>query len=242
MLLFISSMILILTIYYRNILHMQQKETKCKIVINSHVKYQNPLGILFESLEKNKFSEWNRIIVVLGGDSKESIGKEKMFNHKVTVIRTKDNAFDLHGLNQLYVHRNHGHVTASHYFYMLDTSIVEHGFPKALDSIRPNENEIYTTSLPNSNITLFDRGVVMKYGDSLKGSCTKQKALDFELRGGLHEFGNVRYLKNREETGEEDIYKTGHPRRKFYYPDFEITKFILWEQNGDITGKIQDNW
>ena len=110
-----------------------------------------------------------------------------------------------------------------------------------MDSIRLKENDIYTTKLPNSNIALFDRGVVMRYSDSFKGNYTKKEALDFELRGGLFKFGNVRYLNNRKETGEEDIYRTGHKRKKFYYTDFEITKFILWGKNGDITGNVINN-
>ena len=81
----------------------------------------------------------------------------------------------------------------------------------------------------------------MQYGDSFKGNYTKKQALNFELKGGLFKFGNVKHLRRRKETGEEDVYMSGHPRKKFFYPDFEITKFILWGRNGDITGKLEDN-
>ena len=129
-----------------------------KLVINTHVKYLKALNFLLESIKTTNISnnEYENIIIVMGGCNEEKIIKKKFKNFEEMIfIYTKQNAFDLHGLNQLYIYRNNDYVKCNKYFYILDTTSVENNFIETINNIEIKEDEIACHKLPFSNICLI---------------------------------------------------------------------------------------
>ena len=70
-----------------------------KIVINSNINYlDKALPVCLQSM-KNSHVDYNNLILVISGDSKESIGYEVLHTIKILTIRTKLNAFDMTAVN-----------------------------------------------------------------------------------------------------------------------------------------------
>eukprot|EP00415_Alexandrium_ostenfeldii_P001781 UN1781 len=102
---------------------------------------------------------------------------------------------------------------------------------------------------PNSNIMAFGHGLVEKYGTNFDRAVTKQECTWMECGGavaGIHKLehfaAKVTMTVDREKQGNADLYNTGHPRTKFYYPALGIYKYVLWGQMGDIggNGEVKD--
>lgn len=220
------------------LLHVRWQETeKCKIVINTHVAYTKPLKVLMDSLRAANFREWDRVIVVVGGDKRHSIAYENVLGERVMVIRGTDNGRDWHAFHQLWVYRKDKRVAASAYFVMDDTCVVDHDFPSSIDALAVRSSDIIVTKPPNSYVTLMGYAVVENYGHRFSGSHTKDKVVYDEFKGTLLKFGHPKILeKNRVKREESDVYSTGHKRRRWWYPDFQMSKYIFMHQDGDITG------
>jgi hypothetical protein len=84
-----------------------------KLVINSHIKYSNPLSKLFQSLKNINFQFFQDIIVVLGGCPENKDPEYRLlqvFNKELVVIDRIQNCFDNNGYSALYAYKNHPYV------------------------------------------------------------------------------------------------------------------------------------
>lgn len=222
-------------------------EGQVKLVVNSNTNYTVPWHTLYRSLLAANFTAFSDTILVLGGSKDDGVYVDDEMNG-ITVVATRFESFDLHGFSALYHHKDHPLVSAQVYVYLLDTSTVGMAFPARFASfLTLGFYEYRHPPVPSSNICVFGRGVLERYKTNFDHQLTKLQGLDFELGGevlgvkSLAEFAdNVTQMRARIEHGEPfDIYRTGHPRYAFWYPDLDVYKYILWGATGDLTGKVQ---
>jgi len=229
-----------------------------KLVVNSNAKYmQNSTWQqLFSSLEAAAFKDYKNIILVKGG-SKRNVTYVDDSQNGITILETQFENYDLHGLSALYHNSDDPLVRADAYVYLLDTTTVGKTFPQKFANFSklgfyelasPEQLPFSYKQSPSSNICAFGRGVVERYKTNFDTNVSKVDGLAFEagsaVRGmkQLTAFAdNVTELSPRVERGEPvDIYRTGFPRRVFWYPDFDVYKYICWAHFGDIQGHIVD--
>jgi len=203
--------------------------------------------MLMGTLQASRFQNFSDLVVVIGGCSRNQVYKDG----DITVVETTFMSYDLTALSVLWHHRNHPWVKAQAYLYLLDTTTVGVGFPEKFEALstvnRVGHDEYRSPPIPSSNICVFGHGVVENYKTNFDVFLSKQDGIWFEQghapRGvrRLDKFAsNVTALKGRLEHGEPvDVYRTGYSRRVFWYPDFDVYKYILWDRNGDILGHIQ---
>ena len=129
----------------------------------------------------------------------------------------------------------HKYIYSDSYFYLHDTCIVANNFPMNLDSIVVKENDIYKCLGQSSNIVLFHKKIFSNYQNQFAGNISK---LDGYMLEGSITFGNVKILSPRIYVKDIDIYSTGWERKEFYYPNFEIKKYIFWFKSGDMTNDV----
>ena len=234
-----------------------------KLCINSHVAYHVPLRTLFASLSDARFEHYSDVLVMLGGSAHDAPplemslaevvpGLESCGSTKVVVVRTSTNGFDYHGLSLLYRYRSHPLVAADTYLYLHDTTTVDpNTFIERFESFRlPRSPLLYTTwPLPNSNTVAFGAGVVQRFGHNFDANLTKAAAFPmefgypFEREGApavqpLISFGFVVKVGPRIPRGSSDLYATGSPRLRFFYPAFGVYKHSMRsDAAGDITGQ-----
>uniref|UniRef100_A0A7S1Q903 Uncharacterized protein n=1 Tax=Alexandrium catenella TaxID=2925 RepID=A0A7S1Q903_ALECA len=213
-----------------------------KLVVNSHVDYAQAVSKLVESLERVNFTLWGDVVVFRGGAEQNS--RPQTDARGITYVNLTINSYDFNALSGLYQYRHEPSVCAHSYLYILDTVEFGEYFPQAFDELRLEPGEQLMSPRPNSNILAFDHGLVGKYGTNFDRAVTKQEAVQIETGAlplpGVHRLehfaAKVTMTVNREEQGHVDLYHTGHPRTKFYYPSFGIYKYILWDQMGDLGG------
>lgn len=214
-----------------------------KLVINSNKKYQMPLKILLDSMRAIRFANFSDVIVVVGGADSDRIYTD----NDMVYIETPFENYDLTGLSMLWHYRQHPYVLANVYLYLLDTSTVGAGFPEKFRSLGNVEQQEYrAVNRPASNICAFGRGVLEKFKTNFDEQLSKDEGLQFEFGQSpkgvkqIEAFAQkVTELRPRVDHGEPvDIYQTGHPRRVYWYPDFDILKYIFIGGNGDVTGTI----
>ena len=233
-----------------------------KLCINSHVAYHVPLRTLLLSLQVARFEHFSDVLVMLGGSTYDAAPQHVPLaelvpdlgnaSHQVVVVRTRSNAFDYHGLGLLHAYRMHPLVRADMYVYCHDTSTVDpSSFLERFESFRlPSSPLLFTTwPLPNSNTVAFGAGVVRAYGHNFDGNLSDKTAAfpmefgyPFERPEGsmrpLVSFGFVVKMGPRLPQGSSDVYKTGIPRLRFYYPAFGLSKHSMRSDSaGDILGK-----
>lgn len=214
-------------------LHSKSAHDPPKIVVNTHSLYTQVLQKLFKSFKKIKHFPWYRVIIVIGGSDKNSIYQGK---NTETIITTTDNAYDYHGLNQLYRYIDHPLVSATSYMYMHDTCIVLTNFIQKIDSFHIRKNEIITVnSYLNANIMLFEKNVIHNYNTHFQGHMTKRQACLYE-HAEIFKFGNYRPSGDRIKMADAYVYTKDSKRTPFFYPCFGIVKFVLMKKYGDITG------
>jgi len=219
-----------------------------KLVVNSNAKYvQNSTWQqLFSSLEAARFEDYKNIILVKGG-SKHNATYVDNSQRGITILETQFENFDLHGLSALYHNKDNPLIRADAYVYILDTTTVGKTFPQKFANFsKLRYYELARPPIPASNVCAFGRGVVERYKTNFDTNVSKVDGLAFELGSSvkgvkqLTAFAdNVTELSPRVEHGEPvDIYRTGHPRRVFWYPDLDIYKYIFWAHSGDIEGNV----
>tara|TARA_Y100000389_G_scaffold202607_1_gene248387 strand:- start:82 stop:744 length:663 start_codon:yes stop_codon:yes gene_type:complete len=213
-----------------------------KLVINTHIKYLVALNYLLESIKKTTISnnDYKNIIIIIGGCNQEKIEKKKYLNYEEMIfIYTKQNAFDFHGLNQLYTYKNHEYVKSNKYFYLLDSTSVESNFIESINNINIKPYEIVCHKIPFSSICLFSNLVIENYKTAFQGNLTKQQAINYEFSSNYNicKYGNVKYMGNRIRYGNKDIYNTGIIRQILYYPGFSCYKYI----HSNSVNKFKDN-
>lgn len=231
-----------------------------KLAINSHVAYarHRPLHTLFESLLDTGFTRFEDVLVLLGGSASNTepqlLNLTTLLPHlgyerQVTVIETTANAVDYHGLSLLYRHRGHPRVAAAHYLFIHDTVVFDRAsFVRRFESFRlPRSPYVFTTwPLPNSNVVVIGANVINVYGHNFDGNVSKRDAFFNEfgyplLRPEkppvqpLIHFGLVVKVGPRIVNGTADVYGTGAPRIRFWYPAFGLYKFSL---RSDAAGDI----
>ncbi|CAL1138339.1 unnamed protein product [Cladocopium goreaui] len=202
-----------------------------------------PLKILLDSMRAIRFANFSDVIVVVGGADSDRIYTD----NDMVYIETPFENYDLTGLSMLWHYRQHPYVLANVYLYLLDTSTVGAGFPEKFRSLGNVEQQEYrAVNRPASNICAFGRGVLEKFKTNFDEQLSKDEGLQFEFGQSpkgvkqIEAFAQkVTELRPRVDHGEPvDIYQTGHPRRVYWYPDFDILKYIFIGGNGDVTGTI----
>jgi len=236
-------------------LHLDPEQAKTdvqrrKLIINSHVMYADVLDVLLNSLKEVDFQNFNDVVVFVGGsnaDSEPYIGKDD-----ITFVNMTLNSFDLHGFSGLYKHRLHPRVEADAYMYIHDSVTVGKCFPEVFKNLELSTFELITPNVGGdkkdeafSNICAFGKGVVENYGHNFDIPLTKGEGWHVEngesARGvkSILQFGQQHRVTRRIILGKEDMYKTGHPRVKVWYTEFDIYKYIFWNQQGDILENVR---
>jgi len=216
--------------------------SKLKLVVNSHVDYGKVLPLLWTSLLNSGFKRFQDVIVFRGGAARDS--QPEVDDRGVTFVNVTIDAFDYNGLSGLYHHRDDPRVCAHAYLYTLDAVEVDSTFPAAFDRLEDmGLDEVRMAPRPANNILAFGHNVVERYGTTYDHNLTKKMAWQGELGDGpkVEDFAaHVTMQAGRIDDGTTvDVYNTGHPRRKVYFPDLGISKYILWNQYGDINGDGQ---
>lgn len=230
-----------------------------KILINSNINYRKPLGILLKSLCESGFKKLSDVIVVVS-QSKEDIGPrmenaqylcDEILDIEVCVINCVLNNFDYSAYNSLAMYIDNPMIKDHSYFHVLDTSTFDEDFMGKISSIVVGDQDVLSCFHPHSNTCFFGRKVALNYGDNFSIPISKLEAIRLEygdvlIKDGKHikeigKFGNFIGAGDRVEMESKDIYGTGYPRIRFKYPMFGLSKWVLWGQNGDITGELLDN-
>lgn len=230
-----------------------------KIVVNSNKNYSKALRFLFESMVYYGFSRFSDIVVVVSQSDSDSephlvpISSLVPFRlgHEVVAISMKMNNFDYTGYHALHLYKDHPLVSDDGYLYMLDTVTVDEDFAAKYESLKPIKNSVFSCHHPHSNICLFGRETIDMYGDNFAVPVTKREAILMEhgqtiVRDGravksISQFGNFVSHEPKVRLRTLDIYKTSHPRTRFRYPMFGLSKWVFLYKSGDMTGKITDN-
>jgi len=230
-----------------------------KLAVNSHVAYSRPLHCLFDSLLATGFSKLDDVLVLLGGSQVDAgprhvplaaVAPRAGLRANVTVLRTRANAIDYHGLALIHRHRKHPLVRAETYLYVHDTVTFAADFVRRFESFRLRKSaRIFTTwPLPNSNVVAFGADVIARFRTNFDGDIAKRDAFPMEFGYSLPRrnatevrplvaFGVVVKLGPRCPNGSVDIYATGTPRMRFWYPAFGLYKYSRRsDAAGDILG------
>jgi len=218
-----------------------------RIVINHNNYYKGALRILFESLLKTGFSDFDKIILVQANSNQEEPPIKKNLSEilpglkeDIIFIQTKMNNFDYNGYHALYKYRSNSLVEDIGYLYLLDTVTFCRDFKeryKTICDVSVKPDQIISCPLPNSNICIFGREVISNYKDNFLRPISKSQAISLEHNNpvffgdgfkmmGLPSFGNLFISGYRRYQGEEEIYKKGFSRYKVYYPYIGIFKWI----------------
>lgn len=230
-----------------------------RLVINSHVRYWKPLNILLQSLVSVSWTRWDDMVIFMGG-SRRNIAPYKGLHtwtpQGITIVNLTLNNFDYNGLAGLYRYRDDPLVRADVYFYLHDSTKVGKSFPQVFPSLKDNFHlgEVRLPGGANSNIYHFSHAVVERYKRNYDINLTKGEAVNLELGGvnawvrGTRHIGHfakkVVWLRGRQGRGSADVYGTGIKRTIWWYPDYDIYKYILWGSFGDIggDGKLRPNF
>lgn len=215
-------------------------------------------------MAENKFTDWDKIILVVGGCDKDQEARkldiQNLFPEapqlNLSVIETAFDNWEYTGYHMLYVHRESPLVKSDKYLFLMDTCTVGPRFPGVIKELenfvpkRAKQRWIHgQRGRKTSNIYLFSREVVLAYKDNFGVKVNKGQAVQLEgvktltVRGrrigGIRAFGDMYpAARGRVSRGFKDVYKTGYPRKGYWYPRFALTKWIFWCNSGDITGKL----
>lgn len=229
-----------------------------KIIINSNVHYKKPVTTLFHSLKDAGFNRFGDVVLVMSQSSAQ-VGPRRVNvreilpeapEAEICLVEMEMNNFDYSGYQALHMYIDDPMIRDEGYMYILDTSTADPDFPEKYATLSPSKSSVTTCHHPHSNICVFDREVILNYGDNFSIPLTKGEAIHLEF-GELHKegrhvkgitaFGNFISIGHRVMLETFDIYSTGHPRVRAHYPSFGINKWILWGRNGDFTGEVRPN-
>lgn len=229
-----------------------------KIIINTTESYKKPFSLLMKSIIDSGFTEFDNLIISYAEAESnvapviESLGNlidsDIPYDYDVVVVKSVLKNYDYAGYNALWLHRKNPLIKADSYFYLLDTTTVESNFFKKINSFKVKPGQIITVPTPNANIVIFHNNIIDLYRDSYNRNLTKTQAVDLECARiinidgksitGLLFYADIRIIKPRVMKGVTDIYNTGHKRLAFYYPDFGVYKYVLWDRDGDIKNNL----
>lgn len=180
--------------------------------------------------------------------SKYETVKDSNFD-KVTYLHTPFNSFDLTSFAAIANNLDHPKIKADGYLMLHDTMRIHPEFKELFDQLTVAKNEIKMSPRPNSNIMLVGSDAFRKMGHNFDTPLSKEEGLCIEV-GGLgirgvqpaEKFANkITYQENRTMKGDVDYYGTGRPRRVFYLPALGVSKYIFWDNKGDITADVSTN-
>lgn len=229
-----------------------------KIVINSNISYKLPLKLLLESILKSDIKNISDVIVVLSESDRESTPELKEINsitdidssEKVVVIESVRRNYDYCGFDVLYKYYGNKLIDSNEYLYLHDTSTVDSDFYSKITKFADLSEDVIISPLKsNSNIIIFQKNIITKYKDNFSVDMNKYQATWAEVSDGVFvddrwvtnvlKFGIIKSVDERVLTGHTDIYNTGCCRAILYYKDFGISKYIFWNNDGDIKGKLR---
>lgn len=232
-----------------------------KLVVNSNMRYLVPLSSLIESLIAAGWKTMDDVVIVRGGASQDCVGKRLIrdvttlkSNQPVLVVDLQIENFDYHGFVALQRYASHPEISDDWYMYVLDTVTFTNGFPETFHSFILNRKHLlkykdgvelstmFTCALPNSNICVFNKAFIHRYGTIFESKVmSKKEAMELECG---HRIDNIKpvpaYAENkqplarRECKGQVDCYNTGFQRDIWFYPDLRLNKYILWGMAGDL--------
>jgi len=232
-----------------------------KIIINSNVSYKLPLKILFESLLKSDIKNMSDVIVVLAESDNNAAPRltqikslvELESTVEVVVIESTRRNYDYCGFDVLYKYYGHSLIDSNEYLYLHDTTTVDVDFYSKISKFENlQEDVIVFPPSPNSNIIIFQKNIVTKYKDNFSVDLNKYQAVCLEASQegvnvndkwsfNVSKFGVTQSVQTRNLMGNLDIYNTGHSRAILHYDDFGVNKYILYNRDGDLKGKLSDN-
>jgi len=222
-------------------------EGSIKLIVNSDVRYSDPLDTLFESMEKASFQRWNDVVVMRGSASQDTdpfIPDTAYGKKGVTYVDLKLSSFDLHGFSGLWHHHHHPRVEADVYFYIHDTVLVNSTFPSKFNTMAytTGRNEVRHPPVPFNNICVFGSGVVDLYNGIFDHARTKRDGVSIEASGGIGQYTKDHTVLEETEMQpfQLDLWHTGYPRAVKYFPSFGLTKYMFPGFYGDLTGHVEE--
>lgn len=232
-----------------------------KLVINSNMRYVVPLSCLIESLIDVGWKRFDELIIVRGGATQDWVGKRLVrevttlkSNEPVLVVDVEIENFDYHGFIALQRYATHPEISDDWYMYVLDTVTFTEGFPQTFDTFVARRKHllkykdgvelstIFTCALPNSNICVFNKAFIDRYGTTFESKVmSKKEAMELECGHRIDKIKPVpSYAQNKQALarrvckGQVDCYNTGFQRDVWFYPDLCLNKYILWGMAGDL--------
>lgn len=223
------------------------------------MRYWKPLNVLLRSLVSIGWTRWDDVVIFMGGSTRDIPpykGLQTWTRGGITIVNMTLNNYDYNGMAGLYAYRNDSAVRADTYFYIHDSTKVGGDFAKIFPRLRDGfwPGELRIPRPPCSNIYTFSHTLVEIYKRNYDVNLTKGEAVSLELSGAGANIRGVRpllffakkttWLRGRQKRRDEDVYKTGVPRTVWWYPDYDLYKYILWGAFGDIggDGKLRPNF
>ena len=125
-------------------------------VINSHAAYGKPLHQLLSSLVSVGFTDFCRVVVVIGGSVRDEPPQRR---DNIVIVRSVLNAHDYTGLSALYMYREHPMMAAPMYIYMHDTCLTHPRFVAYFnESMRLlGGGMLHTNEMGHSNVFALSR-------------------------------------------------------------------------------------
>jgi len=160
-----------------------------KLVVNSTVGGQAGQRCVLASLAAAGFSQWQDVVLVLGNSNRNGVALQTIGNlvaptdKRLVVLETTRHDFDYHGFAAISAWRDDPLVAADSYLYVHDTCVVNERFPAAFGTLHASQPGcIVLAPPPSSNICLFDRVVLERFGSNFEGArpLTKAEAIDIE--------------------------------------------------------------
>jgi len=108
---------------------------------------------------------------------------QEVADKRLVVLETTRHDFDYHGFAAISAWRDDPLVAADSYLYVHDTCVVNERFPAAFGTLHASQPGcIVLAPPPSSNICLFDRVVLERFGSNFEGArpLTKAEAIDIE--------------------------------------------------------------
>ena len=226
-----------------------------RVVINSHAAYARPLEQLLHSRYSVGFTEFCRIVVVVGGSPPAPPARVG----PVTFVHTDVNAHDLTAYTALSDYATHPFIADPAYLYIHDTCLVGPQFVRFLfwmeqHYAQPGAGvDVFMCPTPSANILAFGAGIVERLlGAGFVGrNITKSEAILVEASSnGPQSLGNVTMLQGAgwgveidlvDTHDPFDLYGRGAARHMRYFPDFGVYKFVLLGRHGDMQGGVVPN-
>lgn len=242
-----------------NLEEIQQESSNIKVVITSHIKYTIPLTTLFQSINKHCPELYSQIILVINGDTYESITKQQHLNSKdeLILIRTSLDIWEYTAFPMITKYYDNVDVSSEYYMLIHDTCIVgpnfasnlqEHAKELSASSLSTNpftdKNKIGILRLKElcANIIIIHKELIFKYENEVYMIKTKADAVHIESdpNGAFYGYKvRISYKDKRLFMGCVDIYKTNHPRHCEYYKCFDLYKFVFVNHEGDFLGNVK---